>query len=283
MVHFRTKQIAPRVTEIRGVIYERMYLVEGHRCAALIDSGSGFGSLRSCIRSLTELPVILLLTHGHQDHAMGAAEFETAYLSPPDLGIFRIHGEERFRRDAVNYSRDAAGVEPEDYIPTADPAHFLPLADGDRFDLGDLHLETLACPGHSPGSVTFLCPELRVLFSGDAFSQATTLIFEEAASVEDYRGTLLAYQPRIAGAADRILEAHGVGELPLGIIDGVIGVCEDILVGRSDRIPYSFRGYHGLIAKARRPHSAARLDGGCGNLIYPEHRLFSAGVSQGPP
>ena len=136
MVHFRTKQITPRVTEIRGVIYERKYLVQGDRCAALIDSGSGFGSLRAVVQALTPLPVLLLLTHGHQDHAMGAAEFETVYMSPLDLDIFRIHGEEGFRRDAVNYSKDAAGVESEDYVPTADPARFLPLKDGDSFGLG---------------------------------------------------------------------------------------------------------------------------------------------------
>ena len=68
-----------------------MYLVEGDKKAALIDTGSGLGSLKPVVERLTDKPVTVLLTHGHVDHAMGAAEFSDVYMSRKDDYIFRDH------------------------------------------------------------------------------------------------------------------------------------------------------------------------------------------------
>ena len=62
MVNFRTEKISDRVTRIYAVCTELMYLVEGDEKAALLDTGSGFGSLRSVVDQLTDEPVIVLLT-----------------------------------------------------------------------------------------------------------------------------------------------------------------------------------------------------------------------------
>ena len=71
MVTFRTEKVSDRITRIFGTSGELWYLVEGSEKAALLDTGSGLGHMKPLIESLTDKPLLVLLTHGHVDHAMG--------------------------------------------------------------------------------------------------------------------------------------------------------------------------------------------------------------------
>ena len=62
MVQFHAEKISEHATRIYGLAGEQMYLVEGAQKAALIDTGSGAGSLRQYVESLTDRPVIVLVT-----------------------------------------------------------------------------------------------------------------------------------------------------------------------------------------------------------------------------
>ena len=84
MLQFKTEKLTARVTRIYGFCGELMYLVEGKEKAALLDTGTGIGSLKACVQKLTDKPVMVLLTHGHVDHAMGAPEFEEVYMNHKD-------------------------------------------------------------------------------------------------------------------------------------------------------------------------------------------------------
>ena len=44
-----------------------IYLVKGEKSAAVIVTGSGFGNLKKVIETLTDLPYVVLNTHGHLD------------------------------------------------------------------------------------------------------------------------------------------------------------------------------------------------------------------------
>ena len=266
--------MAKNVTRIDGICRERMYLVEGERRAALVDSGSGFGSLRAVVEKLTKKPIILLLTHGHVDHAMGAAEFDKVFMSPLDKAVFDLHGEKKFRLDDLTFSRERDAVTEDDYIPTADPSRFCDLSEGDVFDLGGVVLEAYACPGHTPGSMVFLDRGRRTLYSGDAFSNFTFLIGPMALSVEEYAQSLRSLRDKIRGTYDRVFESHGTGELPPTILSNVLTVCKELMDGKTDRVSYEFRDLHGFLAKARQPHSLRRVDGGTGNLIYDENKIW---------
>lgn len=50
-----------------------LYLLEGSEKAVLLDAGNGFSGLGELVRSLTEKPVTVILTHVNFDHT-GAAE-----------------------------------------------------------------------------------------------------------------------------------------------------------------------------------------------------------------
>lgn len=87
----------------------------------------------------------ILCTHGHNDHI-------DAVVALQDLtgAEAQLHPDDRMLWDAV--------IE-------AEPDH--DLADGDRIVVGDVTLEVLHTPGHSPGACCFYAPVLGVVFSGD--------------------------------------------------------------------------------------------------------------------
>lgn len=264
---FRTEKITPRVTRLAAFNTELMYLVEGHERAALLDTGSGFGRLRSCVEKLTDKPVIALLTHGHTDHALGAAEFDEVYMNPLDAAVYAKHSAMDFRARSGAMWQAFSLLRSDQILPPMPFEKMRPLHAGDTFGLGGVSVECFACPGHTPGSLVFLIREERMLLLGDACNDRTFLFDGFAASVKDYRAALIALDEQTAGAYDRVLLSHGDGEGVPDMLRRVIEVCDDILAGRSDKQPFEFLGDTGLLAKACGP-GGARLDGGRGNIVY---------------
>jgi len=88
----------------------------------------------------------LVCTHGHNDHINAAADFAALTGAPVWL-----HPDDRMLWDAIHPDR----------IPDAD------LTDGQRIDVGDVHLQVMHTPGHSPGGCCLWAEADGVLFSGD--------------------------------------------------------------------------------------------------------------------
>jgi len=111
---------------------------------ALIDAGhdaSGKAILDALAkRGLTPAAVTaIFLTHGHGDHTAACKQF-------PGAQVYAMEAE-------IPTVGDAAKVD-----------H--PLHDGDISDVGDIHVEAFATPGHTPGSAVYLAR--GVLFFGDS-------------------------------------------------------------------------------------------------------------------
>ena len=68
---YRVEKIADGTWRIDEGGLDALYVVEGADRAVLIDTGSGTGDLDALVRSLTEKPYEVYLTHGHVDHAGG--------------------------------------------------------------------------------------------------------------------------------------------------------------------------------------------------------------------
>lgn len=277
---YQLEKIHPRITRIWDVSRTAMYLIEGSEEALLVDTGVGVGSLKAVVEDITAKPVTVLLTHGHVDHAMGAGEFEKVYMHPADIPVYMGHSQMPVRQGYVSGAAMSgadpaliAKVRESDYLPVKPAEEFLPLEPGAVFDLGGISVEVLAAPGHTPGSVALLIPQERILILGDACNAFTYLFDAFCPSVAQYKENLLCLKARTDGKYDRTLYSHGIGEGCKEMISNVMAVCDDILAGNTDDMP--FRGFNGepvLIAKAMDFSRFCRADGGEGNIVYnPEN------------
>lgn len=265
---FKTEKVTERITRIYAFATELMYLVEGTEKAALIDTGSGIGSLKACVEQLTDKPVIVLVTHGHVDHAMGAAEFENVYMSHEDDYIYEKHGTDAFRRSCFSTVTPPFEAGEEDLIPTMKLSEIKNLTEGDRFDLGGISVEIYACPGHTRGSVVMLIPEERLLITGDACNLFTFVYDDYSTTITEYEESLKALLEKVSGKYDNVLLSHGDGNGYPELIEDVIQICEDIKAGRTDDVPFEFAGTTGLVAKTVDPSGGKR-----GNIVYSKDRV----------
>ena len=126
------------------------------RNAILLDPGGDVDRLMEEIEKLQVKVVAIWLTHGHIDHAGGAAEARRRL----DVEIIGPHKDDQFLLDELKPGTYGI-AEAESFTPDRY------LDDGDTVELDGVRFQLLHCPGHSPGSVVFFQPELSFAFVGD--------------------------------------------------------------------------------------------------------------------
>lgn len=123
----------------------------------------------------------VLLTHGHLDHAEGAARFAGLAGAP---------------------------------VRALDPAGRLGeegLSDGDELRIGGLVLQVVATPGHTGDSLSFLLPADAALLTGDTvLGRGTTVVAHPDGRLGDYLDSLARLQALAAdGTVMTLLPGHG--------------------------------------------------------------------------
>jgi hydroxyacylglutathione hydrolase len=131
--------------------------------AAVIDPGGDLDRIRQAIAGSKVQVEKIILTHGHIDHAGGAAELRGA-LGVPVEGP---HEADRFLLDGLEETGLAYGIPARPVTPDRW------LAEGDTVSVGGVSLHVLHCPGHSPGSVVLVSPEQRFAIVGDVLFQGS--------------------------------------------------------------------------------------------------------------
>lgn len=125
---------------------------------ALVDPGGDPEKLLAQVDKLGIKLTKLLLTHGHLDHAGGAADIK-AKLGLPIIGP---HKEDKFWLDQIE---DHAAQYGMTGLKCCVPDEW--LNDGDSVDVGNVTLEVYHTPGHTPGHVILFDRTHRVAFVGD--------------------------------------------------------------------------------------------------------------------
>jgi len=274
MVTFSSEQLSDRVWRIRDPFGVAIYLAIGQKRACLMDTGFGFCGLRTYVESLTDKPVTVWLTHGHFDHASGCAEFGEAWMHPLDLDVYKRTSDPVYRRTFLE--QRFSDVQMEKF--QAGEVIFHSLCDGQKLDLGGLHISAFHVPGHTAGSMMFLIEEERMMLFGDACGPGTLLLEDDSPSVAQYAASLeriLAFEPFY----DRVLRNHGSGESGKGILHNVLEVCREVISGSDDRVPFTQKEKNLFVVpdgvtvyRAKRvictSAGAVRPDGKEGNLSY---------------
>jgi glyoxylase-like metal-dependent hydrolase (beta-lactamase superfamily II) len=137
----------------------------GRDDAIVVDPGFDPGAIQDVMNRHGRRPAALLLTHGHADHIAGNAALKAAY---PDAPL--IIG----RNEAHLLSDPNANLSAPFGLPLTSPRADRLLDDGERFELAGFALEAREIPGHSPGSMVYVCRDFDphfvlggdVLFAG---------------------------------------------------------------------------------------------------------------------
>ena len=171
-MNIKTMQVGPLGTNC--------YLLEDEhtRAAAVIDPGGDGARIEAQLLAAGAELKRILLTHAHFDHTGGVAELHAAH---PDVPVF-LH------------PADAARLGSQVFPPIGAPT--VPYGDGDVGKLGDLDIQVLHTPGHTPGGVCLLVGD--ALFTGDTLFQGSMgRIDFEGGSYEDIMASLarLAHLP----------------------------------------------------------------------------------------
>lgn len=150
-------------------------LIIGEEKALLIDTGYGFGDLAGFVRTLTDKPLEVVLTHGHTDHCGGNSQFPIVYMNMMDVPTYLWYEAtqktlivEKFKRD-----RAAAGlpdVWPEDFDQEKWSAqhtrHFEPLKNGQILILAEGKKKSSLCRDIPSDPLWFLIMKQDFFFPG---------------------------------------------------------------------------------------------------------------------
>lgn len=130
---------------------------------ALVDPGGDLPRLMDAVTKAGVTLEKLLVTHGHIDHCgetgVLARQLGLTIEGPHEADRFWIS---RLDEDGRNYGINGQVFEPDRW-----------LVDGDTVTVGDLVLDVIHCPGHTPGHVVFHHAPSRLAIVGDVLFQGS--------------------------------------------------------------------------------------------------------------
>ena len=125
---------------------------------AVIDPGGDLPRIEHAIAAKGVSVDKIVLTHGHLDHAGGAA----ALARKLGVAIVGPHEADRFLLESLSEQGDRFGFAG---CENCTPGRW--LTDGDTVSVGEAALGVRHCPGHTPGHVIYYNQAAKLAFVGD--------------------------------------------------------------------------------------------------------------------
>jgi len=267
MGYFTSEKISEHITKIENPAVVYSYLVEGTDAAVLIDTGAGLGDLKSYVDSLTDKPYVVLLTHGHVDHAGGASLFDKVYLNERDWALAAEHTQIEPRAGFVQpWSEEPINM--DDMVAPKEEG-YLPLVDGQEFDLGGVTVIAYDFAGHTEGSMTFLIKEEKTMLLGDACNSNTFLQMPTSPILSVYANTAEEFTIRHWENIDVVLFSHGHNTGAPDILHEAVALCRAIAIGMVKGVPAHGPMMEGCLLGMPVNEEGKRLDGATFNCVYP--------------
>ena len=142
-------------TILTSPIETNTYLLDaGNGYGIAIDPGDGARVAAFAAEKGLKIQAVLL-THGHFDHAGGAA-----FLQKAGVKIFIADTEKDLLDSDANLAK-AFGTVFERFVPDRY------VQNGETITLHDIQFRVLATPGHTAGSVCYLVGNEKLIFTGD--------------------------------------------------------------------------------------------------------------------
>ena len=224
-----------KITQLRSNVHliddageSTCYLIAGSEKALLVDSVNGYEDLKAITKTLTDLPVIVVNTHGHGDHILGNVYFDEAWLHPAD---FALHDE------FFGYAKeemDKHGLK---------PCSLKALEVGQIFDLGGVQLEVVDLKGHTAGSIGLLDKAARIIYTGDGLNTHLWMQLDHSLPISTMLEIFRKLKAEHGQDFDYVAHGHAKVLRDKEILDWMIRGCEDILAGRTEQdMEYQYFG-----------------------------------------
>ncbi|MDF7639363.1 MBL fold metallo-hydrolase [Lactobacillus sp. ESL0791] len=228
------------------------YLIIGKKYALLFDCGYGYIDFTSQIKEITNLPLIVVNSHGDPDHALGSYLFEHVYIHIADYNsLLAIDNDSAMKKMTIDYRlKKLPGLKEkmsiESYIkPNLSKTEFSFVKDGDSFDLGCLHAHIIHIPGHTPGSIALYIPENGWLFTGDSVDYHN-IFYQTGLGHHAPLKTYVSSMKKLNELKDKfscIYPAHGQYPIPTDAITEMIEGVYDLLKNyKNDKLEPSMGG-----------------------------------------
>lgn len=141
-----------------------LFWCEATRQAAVIDPGGDVSRILEALEKEQLTLAKILVTHGHIDHAGAVADLAARTGVP----IEGPHEDDRFWIDGMAQQSKMFGFP---NVSSFEPSRW--LKDGDVVQFGEITLDVLHCPGHTPGHVVFFHAPSKLAQVGDVLFQGS--------------------------------------------------------------------------------------------------------------
>lgn len=175
---YKSEKINEHTYKIIDSYDDAMYLLIGSQKALLIDAGMEKVDLHDYISSITTIPVVLALSHGHIDHIGQSGSFENVFMNLLDRDVYLSH----MHMNVGHFNSDGLNFKDNEKI------HDMPQF----FDLGDRKIDVLSLGGHTPGSTIFIDQSQKMIFTGDAIGSGCGcwMQLDECQTIKQYQKNL---------------------------------------------------------------------------------------------